>query len=90
MGTKDNLLQYLKKQRGAWVSGELLSNEMSVSRAAVWKHVRKLKEEGYVIKSSPKKGYLLSRNSDLLCPMKSRMVWVPGFLVKRISTTSGK
>lgn len=72
MGTKDNLLQYLKKERGAWISGELLSNEMSVSRAAIWKHVRKLKQEGYIIRSSPKKGYLLSRNSDLLLPTEIR------------------
>jgi len=72
MATKDLLLSYLKEKRGAWVSGESLSNEMSVSRTAIWKHVRKLKEEGYLIKSSPKKGYLLSRDSDLLLPNEIR------------------
>lgn len=72
MATKDLLLSYLKEKRGAWVSGESLSNEMSVSRTAIWKHVRKLKEEGYFIESSPKKGYLLSRDSDLLLPNEIR------------------
>ncbi len=72
MTTKNKLLSYLKEKRGAWVSGELLSNEMAVSRAAIWKHVRKLKEEGYVIESAPKKGYLLSRDSDLLLPNEIR------------------
>lgn len=72
MTTKDLLLSYLKEKRGSWVSGESLSNKMSVSRAAIWKHVRKLKEEGYVIESSPKKGYLLSRDSDLLLPNEIR------------------
>ena len=66
MATKDNLLLYLKEERGNWVSGELLSNKLAVSRAAIWKHVRKLKEDGYVIESSTRKGYLLSKVPDLL------------------------
>jgi len=68
MLTKYQLLSYLKKGRRTWVSGESLSRELSVSRAAIWKHIRKLREEGYVIESSTKKGYLLSKDSDLLLP----------------------
>ena len=66
MSTKNRLLSYLKEEKGNWISGELLSNKLAVSRTAIWKHIRKLKEEGYVIESSPKKGYLLSKISDLL------------------------
>jgi len=62
--TKDKLLLFLKKNQGNWVSGELISSKLSVSRAAIWKHIQKLKEEGYVIESAPKKGYLLSKSSD--------------------------
>jgi len=62
--TKDQLLLYLKENQGNWVSGELISNNLSVSRAAIWKHIRNLKEEGYVIESASKKGYLLSESSD--------------------------
>ncbi len=72
MVTKDNLLAYLKEKRGAWVSGEKLSRELKVSRAAIWKHVRKLKQEGYFIESSTKKGYLLRKDSDLLLPNEIR------------------
>ncbi len=68
MTTRDNLLLYLKENNGDWVSGEMLSNKLSVSRAAVWKHIRKLKEEGYAIESSTKKGYLLTKVSDMLLP----------------------
>ena len=64
MSTKDQLLLYLKENQGNWVSGELISNNLSVSRSAIWKHIRKLKEEGYVIESATKKGYLLSKASD--------------------------
>lgn len=68
MITKDQLLSHLKKERRTWVSGESLSRELSVSRAAIWKHIRKLREEGYVIESSTNKGYLLSKDSHLLLP----------------------
>jgi len=64
MTTKDHLLLYLKENQGHWVSGELISNNLSVSRAAIWKHIHKLKEDGYIIESAPKKGYLLSESSD--------------------------
>jgi BirA family biotin operon repressor/biotin-[acetyl-CoA-carboxylase] ligase len=72
MTTKDHLLRSLKEKRGNWLSGELLSNELAVSRAAIWKHVRKLREEGYVIESSPKKGYHFIKTSDLLLPNEIR------------------
>ncbi len=70
--TKENLLLYLKEEQGKWFSGEMLSNKLAVSRAAVWKHIRKLKEEGYIIESSPGKGYLLSKVTDLLLPDEIR------------------
>ena len=66
MTTKNRLLAYLKENKGSWVSGESLSSQMSVSRSALWKHVRSLKQEGYRIESSPKKGYLFRESPDLL------------------------
>jgi len=72
MSTKDKLLSYLKERKGDWVSGEALSNKIAVSRSAVWKHICKLREEGYVIESSSKKGYLFRKASDLLLPNKIR------------------
>ncbi len=66
MTTKNRLLAYLKENKGSWISGELLSSKMSVSRSALWKHARALKHEGYLIESSPKKGYLFRESPDLL------------------------
>ena len=42
-----------------FISGEEMSNHLGVSRAAIWKHIKKLKEEGFVIKSVSNKGYRL-------------------------------
>jgi len=72
MGTKERLLGYLKERKGDWVSGESLSRRLGVTRSAVWKIIRKLREEGYVIESSPKKGYSLSKISEMLLPNEIR------------------
>ncbi|HHW66192.1 MAG: biotin--[acetyl-CoA-carboxylase] ligase [Defluviitaleaceae bacterium] len=62
---KSKILQLLKDSDG-YVSGEEISKVLGVSRTAVWKVISHLKEEGYVIESVTKKGYLLQETPDLL------------------------
>ncbi len=64
MTTKDKLLWFLKEQSQQWVSGESLSLHLNISRAAVNKHVHRLREEGYSIAAVPKKGYCLEKSPD--------------------------
>jgi len=66
MSTKNQILAFLKESKGNWISGESISRSLSVSRTAIWKHIQKLREDGYLIESSPKKGYLLKKTSHLL------------------------
>ncbi len=66
MNTKGRLLSQLKAKNGGWISGEVLSGEFGISRAAINKHVQKLREEGYVIESSTKKGYILKASTSRL------------------------
>ncbi len=68
MPTRATLLSYLKSKKGSWVSGESLGRQIGVTRAALWKHIQTMKEKGYEIESSPKKGYLLKNVPDLLLP----------------------
>ncbi|MBK5100811.1 MAG: biotin--[acetyl-CoA-carboxylase] ligase [Desulfobacteraceae bacterium] len=68
MSTRDQLISYLKQKKGEWVSGQSLSNSIAVSRSAIWKHICTLRDEGYVIESSPKKGYCLQKVSEMLLP----------------------
>ena len=68
MSTKDLLTAELKRAQGIWISGESLSTRLSVSRSAIWKHVSKLRDQGYLIDSSPKKGYRLEKAPDMLLP----------------------
>ena len=52
---------------GEYVSGEVISRELGVSRAAVWKKINALKDEGFEIESGGKRGYRL-KFSDSLSP----------------------
>ncbi|MFC1862414.1 biotin--[acetyl-CoA-carboxylase] ligase [Thermodesulfobacteriota bacterium] len=72
MSTRDQLLSYLKEEKSNWISGEMLSSRLSISRSAIWKHIHVLKEDGYIIESSPKKGYCFMENSEMLLPGEIR------------------
>lgn len=63
---KARILQKLRENISEYISGEKLSEELRVSRTAVWKYIRELKKEGYEIESSSKKGYRLVCVPDIL------------------------
>ena len=49
-----------------WVSGEEMAKRLAISRAAVWKQVQALRQRGYEISASTRKGYRLAKKPDLL------------------------
>ncbi len=63
---KMHILKSLTDHPGEWLSGEELSRLSGVTRTAVWKHVRQLKAEGYIIESAPSKGYRMFSEGDAL------------------------
>ena len=58
----------LKSHRTEYLSGQDISEPLKISRAAVWKHVKKLQSLGYKIDSRPKLGYRLTNTTELLLP----------------------
>ncbi len=71
--SKDNpglvkVLSFLKTHDTEYLSGQDLSDVLKISRVAVWKHIKKIKELGYTIESKQKLGYRLVSNTDLLLP----------------------
>lgn len=56
---KEKVLELLNKASGEYVSGEHISEILGVSRAAVWKDIKALREENYRIESVTRKGYRL-------------------------------
>jgi BirA family biotin operon repressor/biotin-[acetyl-CoA-carboxylase] ligase len=61
----DQVLQFLRATDG-YLSGQEISRRLGVSRAAVWKIIQTLREEGYEIESGPNRGYRLVSGPDLL------------------------
>lgn len=66
MTTKENLLLLFESKQGIYISGEDIAKRLNISRAAVWKGVKALQEEGYPIQGVTNKGYCLSKESDIL------------------------
>ncbi len=66
MTTKEKLLELFESSRDVYLSGEGIAQKLSVSRAAVWKAVKALQNEGYPIDAVTKKGYCLSNQTDIL------------------------
>lgn len=64
---KSNIVRILK-QSGDWISGEYLCRELGVSRTAIWKHIRGLREEGYDIEARANLGYRLRSVPDVPYP----------------------
>lgn len=55
----------LLRQADGFLSGEEIGKRLSISRAAVWKAIGKLREEGYQIEAVTKKGYRLHTPESL-------------------------
>jgi BirA family biotin operon repressor/biotin-[acetyl-CoA-carboxylase] ligase len=56
----ERLLALFRRAGEGFVSGSRMAAELGVSRTAVWKQVRSLREEGYRIAAVPHRGYRLT------------------------------
>lgn len=64
----EKILNILRNNTDRHVSGEDLCKLADISRAAIWKHIEKLRGEGYDIEASPHLGYRLIGIPDALIP----------------------
>ncbi|SLM28238.1 Biotin/acetyl-CoA-carboxylase ligase [Desulfamplus magnetovallimortis] len=65
---KERIIEILKQAGGETVSGPEISARLDISRVAVWKHLKQMKEMGYAISSNPR-GYYLDPSSDTPLPL---------------------
>ncbi len=80
---KDKVLAFLKEQKD-YISGEAISSRLGVTRAGIWKHIKKLKSEGYYIESSTKKGYRLMDTPDVITETEVASILNTDFLGRHI------
>jgi len=63
---KENVAQLLEENRERYLSGNAMAEILGVSRTAVWKAVKCLESEGYIIEGVTNKGYRLRSATDVI------------------------
>lgn len=66
MSLKFRILNELKINNKNFTSGQELADRFEVSRGAVWKCIKSLRDDGYVIESVTNKGYRIISENDVL------------------------
>ncbi|GGM22993.1 bifunctional ligase/repressor BirA [Paraliobacillus quinghaiensis] len=55
--TREKLIDLLSTHETDFISGQLISDQLNISRTAVWKQMKNLEKDGYAIEAVPNKGY---------------------------------
>ena len=80
----EKILKILRNSSEGHVSGEDLCRQAGVSRAAIWKHIERLRKDGYDIEAAPHLGYRLKGVADALIPEEIKWDLHTKFLGKEI------
>ena len=68
MSTKNEVLRLLIASSDKFISGEEIAAALGISRAAVWKAINALREDGNSIIAVTNKGYMLTSKNDTISP----------------------
>lgn len=68
MMLEEKILNILRNNTDSYIPGEELCGHAGITRSAIWKHIEKLRAEGYDIEASPHLGYRLASIPDSLIP----------------------
>ncbi|MGN0163456.1 MAG: biotin operon repressor, partial [Candidatus Ornithomonoglobus sp.] len=80
---RNKILDMLKNTE-SYISGEEMSRALGISRAAVWKHIKRLKDDGYEILSVTNKGYKLQNIPDIISETSISSVLNTEFMARNI------
>ncbi len=90
----EKILNILRQNKDSYISGEELCKSAGISRAAIWKHIEKLREEEYEIDAVPHLGYRLAAIPDSLIPaeikwkLKTRTLGKEIISYKKVDSTN--
>lgn len=70
--SRERILTLLREQPGEFLSGEQLSEQLGLSRTAIWKAVNGLRRDGYEIEARAGMGYCLRSTPDALTEAEIR------------------
>jgi BirA family biotin operon repressor/biotin-[acetyl-CoA-carboxylase] ligase len=95
MHVDEKILKILREGRSsAYLSGRELGRQLSLSRTAIWKHIKSLRKAGYDIESRPSQGYRLKELSkpfnelEMTAELETRIIGRPLFYYPKVESTS--
>ncbi|WP_047980062.1 biotin--[acetyl-CoA-carboxylase] ligase [Ornithinibacillus contaminans] len=90
--TRNKLIQLLSKEEDTFISGQVISDKLNLSRNAIWKHMKELEKDGYKIEAIRNKGYRIieipKKVSQNTVQWGLKTKWLGKTLIHRESTTS--
>lgn len=66
MNTKQRLAEMLEMNESGYISGNAIAESLGITRAAIWKNIRLLQNEGYRIEAVQNRGYRLADDNDVV------------------------
>lgn len=79
LAIKEQVLHFLWQHRQEDISGQQLAEALGVSRAAVWKAVEALRQEGFEVQAGTKRGYCLAQGPVKLWEQEIRAAFWPEY-----------
>lgn len=90
--TRSKLINLLEKNKEKYISGEQLSKQLNITRSAIWKHMKELEKDGYLIEGKPRKGYrileLPNRLSENALQWGLNTEWLGKEIIHKSTVTS--
>lgn len=90
--TRNRLIALLSENKNQYISGQRLSEILGISRNSVWKHMKELEKDGYVIEGVPRKGYrilqLPEKVSENTVKWGLNTEWLGKSIIHKTSTSS--
>ncbi|ULG73346.1 biotin--[acetyl-CoA-carboxylase] ligase [Macrococcus brunensis] len=90
---KSDILELLYHNRSTYLSGQMIAEQLSISRTAVWKTIELLKQQGFSLSSVQNKGYQLTRfpeewDQDMMALIiKQSSYFKKRFVYKEVTST---
>ncbi|SHF56186.1 biotin--[acetyl-CoA-carboxylase] ligase [Ornithinibacillus halophilus] len=90
--TRNQLIDLLARNSDRFISGQMLSEHLNITRSAIWKHMKELEKDGYVIEGVSKKGYRIIRFPDKVSENTIKWgldtEWLGNTIIHKEQTTS--
>lgn len=96
MNNRKTIFKLLRESSGRWVSGQAIADELEISRNAVSKHVKLMRDNGVKILASTNRGYRFMDADDkiytyeILLNDKKQLVGNKIYLYKKLDSTNSE